>query len=410
MSSTRDLINNPVEKYLKYRERLYLYGDEASFPEFAPVVQHIFSELSSVRVNNALENNQTLILFRQQLVTKVKHLNILIYQDFDKLHPYPYIDMTNGAYPYRETIRTIVECLGFFDILERLDKKDIADIYHMDRYAYHLWSIFRYNDALLWPTIETLDYDDFLKTRCIPLGFLGISTTSIYFDGRLQSPLEFFYHDVNHARRLIYYLDYQKKFTRTYSIYTLVTNNQIFMEKLLSQLSQSKESQTVKDITKTILFEILHEFGTAPNRDMILLELARDPGSYSHYEHMLQEPLKGDQIDLESIRLPNGNVESGVSMFNNLEHPIYIRYYASTYCNALGTVYEKTLFDFYDEDATNPDLINKNIINPDLMMKSAKLLYQLLDSDPPPDDQLMHRIQCKRSMEVYLKSDRQFIV
>lgn len=74
----------------------------------------------------------------------------------------------------------------------------------------------------------------------------------------------------------------------------------------------------------------------------------------------------------------------------------------------MGTIFEKSIYDFYDEDAENPDLVDPRYVKEEVFLEASKRFYQLLGEDPPDDDFLLHRLTSKKSMEVYVKSNRVF--
>jgi hypothetical protein len=120
---------------------------------------------------------------------------------------------------------------------------------------------------------------------------------------------------------------------------------------------------------------------------------------------------KSYDVDVEPIRIPNGNIISGASTFDlGRKDPIYIRYYASTYANALGTIFEKSKYDFYDEDLENSDLVDPKYVQEDVFLEASRRFYRLLGEDTPDDNFLKQRLTSKKSMEVYVKSDRTFEV
>jgi hypothetical protein len=54
--------------------------------------------------------------------------------------------------------------------------------------------------VLALPAIDELSSRDFLRLRAYPVHPLGVTSATVWADGRQCSPAEFFFHDVDHAR------------------------------------------------------------------------------------------------------------------------------------------------------------------------------------------------------------------
>lgn len=60
-----------------------------------------------------------------------------------------------------------------------------------------------YPDVIAFPTFAPLSPKFFVQTRVAPVHPLGMRTTPLFSDGALLSPLEYFLHDVDHARFMV---------------------------------------------------------------------------------------------------------------------------------------------------------------------------------------------------------------
>jgi hypothetical protein len=58
-------------------------------------------------------------------------------------------------------------------------------------------------DVIAFPTFAPLDADFFVATRVVPVHPLGLVAAPLYSDGAVMSPLEYFLHDVDHARFML---------------------------------------------------------------------------------------------------------------------------------------------------------------------------------------------------------------
>jgi len=114
---------------------------------------------------------------------------------------------------YRPTIETIVDMLTFIDVMCRANSDTCSGAanpyFHSRRYLYYLkYMLDQYNDGhIVIPTLEAIGATDFIKIRCVPVYLIGCHPTSDFADEYWNTPLEFFAHDVQHARRQLYYTE-----------------------------------------------------------------------------------------------------------------------------------------------------------------------------------------------------------
>jgi len=55
-------------------------------------------------------------------------------------------------------------------------------------------------DVLALPTMTSISEPELIELRAFPIHPLGVVTETAWTDGRLSSPAEFFFHDLDHAR------------------------------------------------------------------------------------------------------------------------------------------------------------------------------------------------------------------
>ena len=116
---------------------------------------------------------------------------------------------------YRPSIEVIVDMLSFIDIMCRTDKDKCRGAsnpyFHTRRYLYYLkFMLDQYDKGhIVIPTYLAIGATDFIKIRCIPIYLLGCHPESEFADEYYNTPLDFFSHDVQHARRQLYYTEEQ---------------------------------------------------------------------------------------------------------------------------------------------------------------------------------------------------------
>lgn len=105
------------------------------------------------------------------------------------------------SYLYGPTIRLIFKILEFYDIIIR-SLRDFPPYYHRYRYERFIEYCIQFPELVLVPTFYNIGATDLLKLRPYPIYPIGISTTILHVDEYLQTPSEFFVHDINHIRRM----------------------------------------------------------------------------------------------------------------------------------------------------------------------------------------------------------------
>ena len=116
---------------------------------------------------------------------------------------------------YRPSVEVIVDMLSFIDIMCRTNKEKCRGAsnpyFHTRRYLYYLkFMLDQYDKGhIVMPTYLSIGATDFIKIRCIPIYLLGCHPESEFADEYYNTPLDFFSHDVQHARRQLYYTEEQ---------------------------------------------------------------------------------------------------------------------------------------------------------------------------------------------------------
>lgn len=331
MDIETEILTTPYNAYKKYKNRL-VNNKIASFPEFKPVVDYLCKCLLSEKIQILIKKSDILISWYNMLTTKIKFLNI---NQIDTGN-IPYFNNTVVKFPYRETIMIIFNILEF---LQTIYEKEAEKIYHFDRYYYLLNMLIENKNIILIPTTKNLTMEDFIYTRHVPIYFVGVSSENIFYDGRVQTPLEFFIHDINHSRRLYYYSFNNKLFDDK-----IMYNTEIFINTHIKPIID-------KNIyIKYILFELFHEYSIPIDKKSIYKEIMRLPGDDSPYEYITS--LNYYDNSLEYFK-PNTNILSGMNRRKLIsDNPHNIVYYNQPYATVFSTVYYKLKYGFYDNDNT----------------------------------------------------------
>lgn len=350
-----DIIRDPFGSYVTLHTRLIKHGVNASFPEFRPAVETIITAISSERFNEVFNEHPDLLMEKHEVMMVFTHINLTFFFD-DPTGTHPYQIPFDGPYPYRPTLEAIELGLKLLDKLNRLEPGNRAvPFYHFDRYAYHKFGIFGNPDVVIMPIAEEIGFYDLLRVRSVPIGFLGVTTETIRVDRHWQSPLEFWYHDINHVRRMTEYFKVSmseqgisKTLREKYQYYE--TTDNFLQEKILPFVQNSETDSgseaALRKMVQVLVFEAVHESALTAEPDAILKEILR-PAGPQPFEHML---LNRSIDNIEQLRTPTGNIASGASVVEaDPLQTLSVRYFFDRSLGFLSTVYNKLNFGFYDD-------------------------------------------------------------
>ncbi|MDP2593984.1 MAG: hypothetical protein Q8P36_01435 [bacterium] len=404
LSSTVEdrIIADPIGSYADFHSRLMKDGPNAPFPEFGPIVEFLAKELESEHFQKLLTDNPALRFELTETRTFLAHVNLSF--KVDDVERYPYEIPFDQPFPYRPTLDAIEAAIRLLDKLNRLEPGNRAvQLYHFDRYCYHRHALVANPDIVLIPTVKELSLADFIRTRSVPVEFVGVVSRTTRVDGHQQSPLDFWYHDLNHARRLYAYIHRRLKqqgigadegkavFYRTVDAFITGT---IFPKIIRTTPDLSEEERALHNIATMIIFEIVHETALTLEKDEILKDLFRGNGPQP-FEYMVAEEYRGEH-DVEKLRTPTGNLQSGTSSMSRPgEEEIRIRYFLdASSVGLLANVFHKLTHHYYDDEgAVNEELVPSKYRTPEYLVKAAKLICEAVGAiDVPSDEELLNLV------------------
>lgn len=393
------IIESPVEYYLEFFKRLKKDGLNASFPEFKPTVDYLLQELNSDHFSGVLDKHPDLELELKEVKTLLAHVNLDFV--FDDEEAYPYQRPFSGPFPYRPTIDAIEAALRLLDKLNRFYPGNRAvPLYHFDRYAYHRHSLVSDPNLIIFPTIKNLTFFDLIRVRSVPIGFIGVVSRTIRVDRHYQSPLDFWYHDLNHVRRMYGYiisrqkkLGYKEEKSRL-SFYREM--DEFIVGKIVPNIvklpkGSPREEIAQRRMVRMIFFEILHESALTAEPEIIIEDLLR-PSGPQPFEHMMTEVKKHDKESIEQLRTPTGNLKSGISLIGkNTNETVTVRYFFDRAIALLGNVYNKLNFGFYDDpDSPSEFVVPLGYRKVENIVSAAKQIFNILGvKEFPSDTELM---------------------
>lgn len=290
---TREITSDPLLWYEKLSQRLKSEGPNAHFPEFKTTVQYLMECLMGEKiVESVCINNRHMNYFREIVLNKL-HNVLDVQQDV--------------VLPYTETIFAINRALDFFEVLRRAQLGESAPyLYHSACYEYYLHYLISDQNHILFPTTSSFSISELIKTRGVPIGFAGVNTASTRVDGFLQTPVEFFYHDIDHTRRKYQFLT-KSAARRGVMIDEFVKYSTRFIESILipeifSSVEDNSTTSEIKKAERVLLFEVLCEDAQAATPDDIYSAIVQPPFHRTPFER-IEGNMVTYYMDLESSNI-----------------------------------------------------------------------------------------------------------
>lgn len=340
-----ELFADPTSAARDFAARRATYGSEASFPELGGTVKGLFADMAQLAyVNRACNQSSILTQMRTRLMDTM------------------YEAMEADTYAYESTLYLIEDALAFFDIAVRTHDPDAPPIFHSQRFEYNWHSLSQDPEHTVLPVMTSLTTTELMKLRGVPIGLLGVSTTTLTVDGFPQTPYEFFMHDVDHTRRM--HEETKLGIERegvTHEQYE-ADATQLIHEVLLPEIDiegiRDTNERDRRIAMRMILFEILHEDAYDPTRDTIAEALLRPPMERTPFE-----------------RLTEDNV---------------VEFYMAPRASTLAHVFRKLAHTFYDLPERRSTSLGTDFVRTrSLIAQGAADLYKLVSDDPIEYDALL---------------------
>ena len=265
------LVNNPLPNYVNMSSRIADEGLNAHFPELIPVLEVVSHQLLDGDVLQQANSNPTLIAFFSVLTERLTNL----LEDKSSLS-------------YFEANLTLELAARFFDIYHRGLARH-PDLYHSKRYEYYYDYLLSKKDHLMLPTSAVLSVEDLIRLRPVPIGLIGINSDNQRVDGYLQTPSEFFQHDVNHSRRMYQFF---KEYARDHdlSLEELAIQSSFIDNVLGPVIFDNKHSPDPVTVwSRMLCFEVFHEDALPALPDVLAKAIMREELIPTPFESMDEE-------------------------------------------------------------------------------------------------------------------------
>ena len=283
----------------------------------------------------------------------------------------------NGAiFPYAYCIRVLVRIIHIIDMINlymlskemeeskkiEFYKSSYAYIYFRNRYEYYLdYLLSEAPNVFILPILQSVGATTLLNIRGSKIQICGVIFEKTFVDEDYQSPGNFFWHDINHARRIyqnnIWYATNNKM-----NLETLYTKMKEDVNKLLPIKKWIGDNYKWSSIIKILLFEIVHEDALPFLLDELLRDIIYEVGECYPYERtkeVIDKPFQRKNI----------------------------RFYEQG-ATTMATLYNKIRHKFFESETPSDLIVKTNLRNADDLSKGTMILinkiYDLMKK-PVPD-------------------------
>lgn len=355
------MCQRPVDAFREFQHRLSRDGLTASFPEFAPAVNALIDRVEQSTTDSDWKRS-TLVHLR----------SVGLKFEIEDNDTYPHSVPYKGTYPYLPTIHAIICGLQYIDSEERA-KGGCSALYHTARYAHHLHHIYD-SEFVYFPTTDEVTMHDLIVLRGVPIGILGVTTTTVFADAYWNSPLDFFYHDVNHVRRMA---TYTKKSMTDVELH----RRSRFCKSLV--VSSGAFRNDLSRMIQCIAFELLHEYAYEPCKESFITAFRHKPGDPSPFEYMADDTWS--HTDVEHRRLTNGNLRSGLTDISRATRVIY---FMDSGPNVLSSAFNKLTNGFYCHRLSDSDELPR-VKTKEMFAEAVRMLCLRFSCQCPPNLDLL---------------------
>ena len=350
-----ELENTFIQRYSESK------NNQFSCPEFENLFDCLFNFLEK-SIESIDENEHTLIwnIFQGlELIRNCSQITVCTNTKIDNC-PKPEINLNNQRYyidpivsspcsnniyetpfngvifPYAYCIRVLVRIMHIIDSInlyilskdKSLEEKKIfykdpyAYIYFRNRYEYYLdYLLVNAPNVFILPIIQPVGATTLLNIRGSRIQICGVVFDRTWVDEDYQSPGNFFWHDINHIRRIyqnnIWYC--KQKNIDLNELYIRMKNDISYLLPISKWITG--ENKKYLSIIKILLFEIVHEDALPFVLDEIVRDILYEVGECYPYERTRVVPNKKFQRD--NIRFYEQGATTMATLYNKIRHAFF---------------------------------------------------------------------------------------
>jgi hypothetical protein len=241
-------------------------------------------------------------------------------------------------YPYAYCIRAMVQSLHMIDLINidlkhKKDKqiwnKDYVSVYFKERYHYYLdYLLDNAPNIFILPIIQNVGATTLIKNRFSRIQPCQIIFDEAFVDEDLQTPSNFFWHDINHARRI-----YQTNIWFSKQNKISINNLYLTMRKDVRELIPIKnwlsdEDKKYESLIKILLFEVVHEDALPFINKSIVDDILFESGNCYPYERAYDNDDENSKYNRINLRFYEEGASTLRTIYNKIRHRFFENEYA----------------------------------------------------------------------------------
>ena len=236
-----------------------------------------------------------------------------------------------NLYPYAYCIRVVIESLNMIDLIniDIISKKDkniwqtnYATVYFKERYHYYLdYLLDNAPDVFILPILQKVGATALIRNRCSRIQPCGVIFDEAFVDEDMQTPCNFFWHDINHARRIYQNnLWYSKQNNiQIDKFYKNMREDVDMLMPIKSWLTDTK----YESLIKILLFEVVHEDALPFNKDSIIDDILFKSGNCYPYERTYDNEDNDNSYNRINLRFYEQGASTLRTIYNKLRHTFF---------------------------------------------------------------------------------------
>ena len=238
-----------------------------------------------------------------------------------------------NQYPYAYCIRVLVQALSIIDFIniDLKSKKEgsvwktpYATVYFGERYHYYLdYLLDNAPNVFLLPILQNVGATTLTKNRYSRIQPCGVVFDEVFVDEDMQTPSNFLWHDLNHARRI-----YQNNlwYSKQHQIpldklYAIMRKDALELMPIKDWLSP--ENKKYESLIKILLFEVVHEDALPLTKDGIINDILFTSGNCYPYERTYDNPEDGKAYNRVNLRFYEQGASTLRTIYNKIRHAFF---------------------------------------------------------------------------------------
>lgn len=203
-------------------------------------------------------------------------------------------------------------------------KTPYATVYFGERYHYYLdYLLDNAPNVFLLPILQNVGATTLTKNRYSRIQPCGVVFDEVFVDEDMQTPSNFLWHDLNHARRI-----YQNNlwYSKQHQIpldklYAIMRKDALELMPIKDWLSP--ENKKYESLIKILLFEVVHEDALPLTKDSIINDIIFTSGNCYPYERTYDNPEHDKAYNRVNLRFYEQGASTLRTIYNKIRHAFF---------------------------------------------------------------------------------------